>query len=472
MNIKNFLKKNIHVVGISGAEGSAVVDFLISNGAKNVTGHDFRTKREFIKSFKLTHIQESREQRNHLLRQFRNIDIKYKDHYLEDIENADLIFVSQAWFRYDPNFPKLADVRKQGIPFATITQLYFDLSPSKIIGITGTNGKSTTAKLANNILQASSLTSFFSGNDRHNVQILNQLERMKPEDAFLLEISNRQLLELHQSPHIAVITNITPDHLDDHGTFENYVMAKQRIFQFQEAHDYAVLNFDNAVVRDIAEECPSQIYWFSMEAPPERGACCIGDTLTIIDDDGEHDICRKDDLNVRGNHNIYNVLAAALATYLAGVSIEVIRQEVKQFSGLDFRIQFVDKVDGTSFYNDIKSTTPEATLAALGSFSEPVILIAGGGGKGLKYKKLAEKIIRDVKDVILLPGTGSQEIEREIKRLDENFHIINAENLETAVADAKSISAPGDVVLLSPACPEFFTSFVQGKSFAGLVTAE
>ena len=467
--IDDFLDKNIHVVGIAGAEGSAIVDFLINKGASNVIGHDFHTKDEFRKSFKLTHIREGREERNRLLRQFRKIKINYKENYLDSIENADLIFVSQAWFRYPPNFPKLQQVRNKGIPFATITQLYFDLSPCKIIGITGTNGKSTTAKLANEIFQSSVFKTFFSGNDRHNVQVLNKLDEMSTQDAFILEISNRQLLELHKSPYIAVITNLTPDHLDDHGSWENYLRAKKRIFRFQKENDFAILNYDDVNVRKISNEIKSRIYWFSQNEPLSQGAYLNQNILQITIGNKTYPICHKSDLKVLGKHNIYNVLAASLAAFLFGVSIETIQKEVVKFTGLEFRIQLIHQANGISYYNDIKSTTPEATLAALDSFNQPIILIAGGDAKGLSFIELAKKIVQKVKSLILVAGTGSDNMRFEILKIDSSFNIQFAEDLEEAVNLAKTGAKYGDVVLLSPACPGFFTSYVIGSSFSKLV---
>lgn len=267
MDLKD-LNKNIHIIGISGAEGSAIARFLMSNGVKDITGHDFCEERDFEKSFNSFHdwISSKEKRRAYLKLKRLPIKFRFKDYYLIDVHQADLIFVPQSWFRYKEN-EKLKRL-KDKIPFSSITKLYFQLCPCPIIGVTGTSGKSTTARIIYEILRKGHAKGqvYFSGNDRQNVQVLDQILNIKPEDVLVLEISNRQLMiDLERSPYIAVITNISPNHIDDHGTYQNYINTKKKILKYQTRKDFAVLNYDNKITKEFAKDCKAQPFLFSSQ---------------------------------------------------------------------------------------------------------------------------------------------------------------------------------------------------------------
>ena len=336
INLKNLKNKNIHIVGIGGAEGSAVAEFLVVNNISSITGHDFSLRKDFKKNFYNTHLSLKLEERKKALEHLLNLPIKinFKDHYLEGIEEADLVFVSQVWFKYSQNLPILQNLKNSGVPFKTITNLYFELAPCKIISVTGTNGKTTTARLINSIFSiwatspsfplsgegiissllrrerlANSLSGnkkglssssfpdkggwgvkpkiYFAGNDRQNVQVLDKLNEMTKNDILILETSSTQLLlNSGISPRIGVITNITPNHLDDHGSFENYIEAKKNLIRYQKAEDWAVLNYDNKETRKIADESKiknqkSKIFLFSRKEELEEG-CFVKDDNIVV----------------------------------------------------------------------------------------------------------------------------------------------------------------------------------------------
>ena len=263
INLEKYRGKNIHVVGIAGAEGSAVAEFLVAKGL-SVTGHDFSAdEMEFEKNFNNTHLSLKSEERAAALEHLRSLPlpINLQADYLKEVEDADMIFVSQVWFKYPSNAP-LKPLYERGVEFKTITNLYFELAPCPIISVTGTNGKTTTSNLLKNIFELWEKEDapgrfYFAGNDRQNVQVLDKLEEMTERDVFLLETSSTQLVLNSQiSPHIGIITNITPNHIDDHGTFENYIKAKESLIMYQGEKDFAVLNFDNAVTLEIAPSKP------------------------------------------------------------------------------------------------------------------------------------------------------------------------------------------------------------------------
>ncbi|NOQ68134.1 hypothetical protein GQ568_01695, partial [Patescibacteria group bacterium] len=303
--LKQYKNKNIHIVGIGGAEGSAIAEFLVGNGISSVTGHDFSSKADFKKAFYNTHLSLKLKEREKALNHLLNLPIRinFKDHYLEGVEDADMVFVSQVWFKYPQNMPILEKLKDSGVPFKTITNLYFELAPCKIISVTGTNGKTTTARLINSIFETwkktpqppllgglnSSLEKgrlggvvYFAGNDRQNVQVLDKLNKMKKDDILILETSSTQLLlNFGISPHIGVITNITPNHIDDHGSFENYIEAKKNLIRYQKAGDWAVLNYDDREIRKIAEEFRDNAFLFSRKEELKEG-CFMRDGKIVI----------------------------------------------------------------------------------------------------------------------------------------------------------------------------------------------
>jgi len=606
INLKNLKNKNIHIVGIGGAEGSAVAEFLVVNNISSITGHDFSLRKDFKKNFYNTHLSLKLEERKKALEHLLNLPIKinFKDHYLEGIEEADLVFVSQVWFKYSQNLPILQNLKNSGVPFKTITNLYFELAPCKIISVTGTNGKTTTARLINSIFSiwatppspplsggehkdtlplsggehkdssllsewehhkdtlplsggeiispplrggglASSLPDdkrglssssppdkggqggvdkggwgvkpkiYFAGNDRQNVQVLDKLNEMTKNDILILETSSTQLLlNSGISPRIGVITNIAPNHLDDHGSFENYIEAKKNLIRYQKAGDWAVLNYDNKETRKIADESKiknqkSRIFLFSRKEELEEG-CFVKDDNIVVRatppspplSGGEHkdtppdkggqggvdkggwescsqrlqsfSICNISDIKIPGKHNLENVLAAVSVAYLYGVEPEIIKKGIINYTGIKHRLKLLYNIDGIKYYDDTQATTPEATIAGIESFDSDIILLAGGDNKGMDYKKLAEKINDRIKLLILFSGDASDEIEKLIDKKKIDFRKVNdfsgAVNfLREYLKNKKTPSVQldtkcPDVVLISPAAAHFYSKYVENTN--------
>jgi len=401
--------KNIHIVGVSGAEGSAVAEFLTDNGILPITAHDFCSKDEFRKSFYTTHLSLKPQEKEKALDRLLNspMKINFKSHYLEGIEKADLVFVSQVWFKYSQNMPILKNLKEKGIPFKTITNLYFELCPCRIISITGTNGKTTVSRIVNNIFRIWSKVDkksniYFAGNDRQNIQVLNKLKEMKKDDVLILETSSTQLLlNTKISPYIGIITNITPNHIDDHGSFRNYIEAKKNLVRYQKSKDFAVLNFDNNETKKIAKEFKNNSFLFSRKKRLKNGCFILDNKITVRKNNKNTTLLSISDIPIPGNHNIENVLAAASAAYIYGIDANVIKKGISEYPGMKHRIKLLYHINNTKYYDDTQATTPEATIAAIKLFKENIILIAGGDDKGMKYKKLAEEINNKVKLLIL-----------------------------------------------------------------------
>ena len=508
LNLKNLKNKNIHIVGIGGAEGSAIAEFLVGNKISSITGHDFSLRKDFKDAFFKTHLSLKPDEREKALQHLLNLPIKinFKDHYLEGIEEADLVFVSQVWFKYSQNMPILQNLKNSGTPFKTITNLYFELAPCKIISVTGTNGKTTTARLINNIFENwidSGVHSseckniildfvyrlkpelqpkiYFAGNDRQNVQVLDKLNEMTEKDVLILEISSTQLLLGSKiSPRIGVITNITPNHLDDHGSFENYLEAKKNLIKYQNKEDFAVLNDDDDVVRKIAEKHnKSKVFLFSKRTVQngptalrglwsQHDGCFIRNEKIIIKfNKKELVICDIGDIKIPGKHNLENVLAAVSAAYLYGVDLKSIKKGVTEYTGIKHRLKLLYNINEIKYYDDTQATTPEATIAGIESFNNDIILLAGGDDKGMNYENLARKINKEAKLLVLFPGSASDKIEKLIDESKVDF--IKVEDFSEAINVLKDYYKKAAIlkdtaVLISPAAAYFYSKFVEGSN--------
>jgi UDP-N-acetylmuramoylalanine--D-glutamate ligase len=465
MDLANLENKNIHIVGITGAEGSAVLLFLhqyLKNSS--ITSHDFCKKSEFKKNFNSFHDGYPKGQKKEIFHKLSNLPIQFNFNrdYLNDIKKADIIFVPQSWYRYKEN-KELIKLQKK-IPFYNITKLYFNLAPCPIIAVTGTSGKSTTTRMIYEILEQSDKRVYFTGNDRLNEQVLENIYEIKPEDLLVIEVSNRQLkIDMEKSPHIGVITNIIPSHLDDHDSFEDYIKVKKSLLNYQTSKDFAVLNYDKYKTRKISEDCNGRVYFFSSKESLNQGCFIKNNNIVLKNNNREYIICSVLDLKVPGPHNIENALAATLSAYLAGIGTKYIREGIIEYKGIKSRLELFDEIDGVKYYEDSSACNPDGPKNAVQSFKSPIILIAGGARKVSKtdeFSEMAKALVESNVKAVFLIGEKAQEIEDAIRReltgiKNQKLLVKKCADLEEAVKNSYNSSQPGDVVVLSPGCESF-----------------
>jgi UDP-N-acetylmuramoylalanine--D-glutamate ligase len=464
--------RNIHVLGAAGTEGSAVIDFLMRRGITSLTAHDLNAGDAFEAEFDRTHQWLPPPERAEALARLRayGVPLHTGERYLEGLERADVIFVPQSWFRHPRNAPVRA-LRDRGVPLSSMTHLFFETAPCRIIGVTGTNGKFTVAYLIHQILLGSGLRAFFSGNDRSHVPMLYYVDDLRAGDWLVLEISNRQLVGLPYSPRIAVVTNIAPHHLDDHGTMEAYVEVKRTILAHQRPGDAAVLNADNPYTRSMAGRA-QRPYLFSRVRHLRPGAYVEGGNAVIVRDALEQ-IVPLSVLAPAGARAIENALAALLAASLAGASAPAMTEVLAEFRGLPYRSRLVGEVDGVQYVEDSLATNPAAAAAAVAEMDRRFILIAGGARPAAGIEDFAP--LRAVLEsapvrAVLLIGATAGILERTLGDLRVPVEPVGT--LDAAVARARALARAGEAVLFSPACESFdqFRDYRErGDRFVALV---
>ncbi len=474
-------ERAVHVIGAAGTEGSAVIDYLLRRGGSTITAHDLGAgPAEFAEAFRRTHQWLSPEEREAALARLMDAPVTtcYRDQYLKGIDRANLIVVPQSWFRHPENEP-LKALKAAGVPFTSMTRLFFDTAPCPIIGVTGTNGKFTVATLIYQMLREAGRAAFFSGNDRTHVPMLYYLDQITPEATLVLEISNRQLVDLERSPHIGVVTNVAPHHLDDHGSMDAYARVKADLIRFQGAEDHAVLNRDNPYTLAMGGETKGRVAWFSAEDAVERGAYAAGGALWLTGD-GEGAATRimdADELRLPGRPMVENALAASAAAGIAGVPAGAMGAVLRRFHGLPYRFRRLGRYADVDFYEDSLGTNPTAAAAAIASMATPFFLIAGGLRRGARPEDFAPMVqalaASDRCRASMLIGAAAPVLAEAIGAMAPAGRpdVVMAGTLEGAMAEISRRARPGDAVLLSPGCESFdqFADYRQrGDRFAAL----
>jgi len=356
--------------------------------------------------------------------------------------------------------PPLVQARSLGETVIGEIELAAQFLPGPIVAITGSNGKTTTTTLAGEIMAAAGFSALVGGNI--GTPAISLAERAQLETVIVLEVSSFQLETIQTfRPKVAVVLNVTPDHLDRHRTFEIYVDAKSRIFENQTGSDFAVLNADDPTCVAMAKRTRAQVYWFSRQKQVEPGAWVRDGNIVFRDSKGQGEILQVSDISLKGAHNLENVLAAVCAGVLMGCAPEKIHQAVQNFKAVEHRLEFVASVNGVDYYNDSKATNVDATIKALESFPSNIHLILGGKDKGSDYTVLNDLLRKRVKRVYTI-GAAAAKIESQIASSKNGGpELVHAETLENAIRQANAVARPGDVVLLAPAC----ASFDQFKSY-------
>ncbi len=422
--------KRVLVVGL-GKSGAASALFLKSRGAR-VTVSDSKPEAELQNE-----IMPLLEQ---------GIALETGGHGDRTFREQDLIVVSPG-VPFDA--PQLAQARNLGEPVIGEIELASRFLRGQIVAITGANGKTTTTSLAGEIIKRGEFPTLVGGNI--GTPAISFVERATEQTWIVLEVSSFQLETIETfRPHIAVVLNITPDHLDRHGSFENYVNAKARIFENQKPDDFAVLNLDDATTAGLADRVRGQLFWFSRKKAVDDGAFVRGGAIFFRKARHEREIMPISEIPLKGTHNLENVLAAISIGALAGCQPSQIRDAVRKFKAVEHRLEFIAKVDGVEYYNDSKATNVDATMKALESFPGGIHVILGGKDKGSDYTVLNDLLRQRVKRVYTI-GAAAAKIESQV----QGAEVEHAETLENAIHSASQSATPGDIVLLAPACASF-----------------
>jgi UDP-N-acetylmuramoylalanine--D-glutamate ligase len=444
--------KKILVVGL-GKSGLAAALFLRRCGAQ-VTVSDVRSAEALAREIPAL-LEEG-------------IAVEAGGHGLLTFRRQDLIVVSPG---VPLNTPEIVQVKSFGLPVIGEVELAARYLKGKMLAITGSNGKTTTTSLCGEMLAVGGLPVAVGGNI--GLPVIALVEDSREDGWSVLEVSSFQLETTEQfRPKIAVILNVTPDHLDRHVTFENYVAAKERIFAKQTAEEALVLNWDDPVTRSAAARAPSRVFWFSAKEPVERGTCVVDGEVVFkgAKDSAAEGIVAVEKIPLKGSHNVENVLAAVCAARLAGVEAAAIRAAVESFHAVEHRLEYVATLNGVDYYNDSKATNVDAAAKAIGSFSSGIHLILGGKDKNSDYTQLSALLKERVKAVYTI-GAAAQKIESHIRG---DVPIVSAGTLTQAVNQAADAAMPGEIVLLAPACSSFdqFENYEhRGRAFKELVMA-
>ncbi len=377
----------------------------------------------------------------------------FGENALEKLQNFAVIFRSPSCL---PTKIELDREAKNGAIVTTEVELFMKMCPAKVIGVTGSDGKTTTTSLIYAILQNAGYHTFLGGNI--GTPLFTKLPEITKDDIVVLELSSFQLMGMDISPDIAVITNITPNHLNIHKDYEEYIYAKKNIFKYQNENGILVLNYDNEITRNCSDEANGKVIFFSSNHKLENGYIVDENVIKFCQDKIRRHILHTDEVILRGKHNYENI-ATALAATEGLVNLESAIETIKEFAPVAHRIEFVRDISGVQWYNDSSSSSPTRTTAGIYAFEkEPIVLIAGGYDKNLDYTNLAKPILEKVTTLILMGQTSGKifdAVRQEMENQNKSIPIYFANDLDQAIALANKYARSGDVVLFSPASASF-----------------
>lgn len=435
MNLKN---KNVLVIGLAKT-GISTLKFLNKNNA-NIIVNDIKNEDE---------LKEVLDE----IRDLNNIKIVLGEHIL-DVSNIDLAIVSPG---VPLDLPFIQNIKNNNIDIIGEVELgyrMFSNKSPKLVGITGTNGKTTTTSLTGELFKNASKDTHIVGNIGNPV--IDIVENVSEESFIIAELSSFQLESINTfKPNISVILNLTPDHLNRHHTMENYIDAKSRIFLNQSKNDVTILNYDDSITRELSKSSNASLYYFSayedLSLLNLKGAYVDCDGYINLFIDEKVKLMHKSELSLPGVHNLQNSLATALIGYISNISLDIIKETLSTFAGVEHRQEFVTEINGTRYVNDSKATNPDSTIKALSSYNTPVILIAGGMDKKNDFSEMMDEVLKNTK-VLIVMGETASDIQRCARLKGFEKIIIKVHRMEDAVRNAYRLSNPGDTVLLSPAC--------------------
>ncbi len=450
----NMKGKRVAIVGI-GVSNIPLIDYFYNLGAK-VTVFDEKDEEKLDEEI----VRKIKDYR---------FDLVTGANALHFLRGFSIIFRSPGCL---PSTLQLRSEQKRGAIVTSEIEMLMNTCPCKIIGVTGSDGKTTTTTLIYEILKKAGYNCHLGGN--LGIPLFTKVQEFNEDDIVILELSSFQLMDMEVSPEISVITNISPNHLDKHKSYEEYIEAKKNIFLFQDNNGKIVLNYDNDIIKDCAKQAEGKVEFFSSKSKLADGVIYDDGMIKECKDGVRKHIIDVKDVHLRGVHNYENICAAIAATSDL-VDTETQVEAIKEFKGVEHRLEFVRELDGVKWYNDSIGTSPSRTIAGLNSFDEKIVLIAGGYDKNLDYAPLAKPILKKVSKVVLLGKTAKKiadAILDEIKGTDIVFPIYKCTSLEQAIRRARNIATKGEIVLFSPASASFdmFKNFEErGKIFKDYV---
>lgn len=454
-----FKNKRITVFGLGlNMGGVGTVRFLAEHGAREIIVTDIKSREELGASLEK-------------LAKYKNVTYVLGQHRPENFTHVDMV-IKNPVIPWTNEYVKLAE--KHGVPVEMDSSIFFALCKASIIGVTGTKGKTTTTTLIAHILEKAGKPVVRVGIGQ--VGVLGMLKSITSESVVVFELSSWRLSALSRikkSPTIAVLTGMYPDHLNYYKTMAAYQADKKNIFLFQKQKDTVVANFDDVEIRTMVQDTKGILVWFSKELEIDGDGVWVKDEKLWMRKQGEaRELLSLESISLKGEHNLGNIAAATAAALAYGISPKQIANGVKSFPGVAHRLEHVGEKKGVHYYNDTAATIPEAAIAALRSFTEPVILIAGGSDKRLDFGLLAKEILKRSKALILFKGDGTEKILQALKKelpaekKDQSFVVV--ESMAKAVELASRSAEPGDIVLLSPGAASFGVfknEFDRGEQF-------
>lgn len=451
---KYISNKKIAIIGI-GVSNIPLLDYFHQNNAK-VTIFDRKTL-DILDNKVVEKISKY------------NIDYSLGENYLSKLSGFDIIFRSPSC---RPDTKELVEEAKHGAIITSEIEMLIKLCPGTVIGITGSDGKTTTTSLTYAILKEKGYDCYLGGNI--GIPLFTKLNEMTPESIVVLELSSFQLMNMEISPNISVINNISPNHLDIHKSYEEYIDCKKNIFKHQSSDGIVVLNADNEITNKMKSEANGKVIMFSSKQRLDNGVIYDNKTIKSCEDGLRRHVIDVKNVKLRGIHNYENICAAIAATSSL-VDIDTQIKAITKFAGVEHRLEFIREINGVKWYNDSIGTSPSRTIAGLNSFDEKIVLIAGGYDKHLDYTPIAKPIVENVSALILVGATTEkiyEAVTKELKAQNKDMPIVKCTTLEETISIANKIAKPGEVVLFSPASASFdmFKNFAErGDLFKKLV---
>ena len=452
---KSIENKKIAIIGI-GVSNIPLVEYFSKHDA-NVTVFDRKT------------LDKLDEKAIETIKKY-NIDYSLGENNLSKLKGFDYIFRSPSC---RPDTKELVEEANRGAIITSEIEMLIKLCPGTVVGITGSDGKTTTS-LTYAILKEKGYDCYLGGNI--GIPLFTKLNEMTPESIVVLELSSFQLMNMEVSPKISVITNISPNHLDIHKSYQEYIDCKKNIFLHQSSDGILVLNADNEITSKMKSEANGKVIMFSSKQKLDNGVIYDNKTIKFCEDGLRRHVIDVKNVKLRGVHNYENICAAIAAT-ASLVDIDTQIKAISEFSGVEHRLEYIRTINDVKWYNDSIGTSPSRTIAGLNSFDEKIVLIAGGYDKHLDYTPIAKPIVENVSALVLVGATTEkiyEAVTKELKSQNKEMPIVKCQTLEETIKIANQLAKPGEVVLFSPASASFdmFKNFAErGNIFKQLVNA-